>query len=355
MEFKIHIIYFVILFSAFLNTANAQHWQKLNTAPYPGKQDDIYFVNESTGWYINGDGRIYKTSDGGASWQLQLEQKGTFFRCIAFMDSLRGFAGTVGTDYFPNVTDTIPLYKTLDGGKTWSPVYYKGPIVKGLCAIDIIKEAYINHGKLDYKYHIFAVGRVGSPAMMLVSHNGGETFTSHDMNADASMLFDIKMFNKNEGFACAASNADVAQSNALILHTKDGGNTWQKVYQSSRPYEITWKMSFPTRAVGYVTLQSYNPDRTINQQRIAKTSDGGNTWQELSLCEDADARPFGIGFFDAQHGYVGTLNSGYETLDGGKTWHKVELGRATNKIRIYDTDKQAWAYAIGVDVFKWQR
>lgn len=347
---RFYIYYFT--FCGLLGNAVAQTWTKLDTEPYPGKQDDIYFVNENTGWYVNGSGKIYNTADGGASWTLHLEQKGTFFRCIAFMDSLRGFAGTVGTDYFPNVTDTIPLYKTLDGGKTWLPVSYEGPYVKGLCAIDIVKEEFINHGKLDYKYHVFGVGRVGSPAMMLASHDNGETFTSYDMNTDAGMLFDIKMFNKNKGFACAASNADITQSNALILHTKDGGKSWQKVYQSDRPYEITWKAAFPTPEVGYVTIQSYNPDPNIKQQRIAKTTDGGNTWQELLFCEDFQARSFGVGFINEQHGYVGTLHSGYETRDGGATWAKIDLGMACNKIRIYKEKEKVYGYAIGVNVFK---
>lgn len=179
------------LCAAYLPAQQLQ-WQKLNTEPYPGKQDDICFVSPQLGWYVNGYGRIYRTRDGGQSWEKQWEQKGTFFRCVAFLDSLRGFAGTVGTDYFPNVTDTIPLYRTLDGGKTWSPVPYKGPYVKGLCAFDIVKEQFINHGKIDYKYHIYAVGRVGSPAMMMVSHDDGKTFTSSDLNAAASMLFDIE-------------------------------------------------------------------------------------------------------------------------------------------------------------------
>ena len=90
-------------------------WRKLITEPYPGKQDDITFVNPQLGWYVNGYGAIYHTQDGGETWTKQLEQKGTFFRCIAFVDSLTGFAGTVGTDYFPNVTDTIPLYGTTNG------------------------------------------------------------------------------------------------------------------------------------------------------------------------------------------------------------------------------------------------
>ena len=328
-------------------------WKKLNTERYPGKQDDITFINENEGWYVNGYGSIYHTKNSGETWEKQLEKKGTFFRCIAFVDSLRGFAGTVGTDYFPDVTDTIPLYGTIDGGKTWNPVSYAGPYVKGLCAMDIVKEQYINHGKSDYKIHIYGVGRVGSPANMMVSHDGGLTWTSNSMNKECKMLFDIKMFDKNTGFACAASDEDMEKSNALILKTSNGGKTWKKVYQSKRPFEGTWKASFPTEKVGYVTIQSYNPDPNVKQQRIAKTTDGGETWNEINLVEDAGAREFGIGFIDENHGFVGTMDTGYETKDGGTTWSKVNLGMACNKIRIYkDANGKIYGYAIGVDVLK---
>jgi photosystem II stability/assembly factor-like uncharacterized protein/dienelactone hydrolase len=330
-----------------------QGWRKLNTVRYPGKQDDITFINENEGWYVNGNGTIYHTKDGGDNWEKQLEKKGTFFRCIAFVDGLRGYAGTVGTDYFPNVSDTIPLYATTDGGKNWKPVDYKGPYVKGLCAIDIVREQFINHGKTDYKVHIYAVGRVGTPANMMVSHDGGLTWTSNSMDKDCKMLFDIKMFDKNTGFACAASDEDIEKSNALVLKTSDGGKTWKKVYQSNRPFETTWKVSFPSEKVGYVTIQSYNPDPNVKQQRVAKTTDGGETWQEINLVEDAGARQFGIGFIDELHGFVGTMNSGYETKDGGSTWTPINLGMACNKIRIYkNADGKVYGYAIGVDVMK---
>jgi hypothetical protein len=125
------------------------------------------------------------------------------------------------------------------------------------------------------------------------------------------------------------------------------------VYQSNRPFECTWKASFPTNQVGYVTIQSYNPDPEVKQQRIAKTIDGGNTWQELNLTADAAAREFGVGFIDEQHGFVGTMNSGFETRDGGQSWTPVTLGRACNKIRIYrDAAGKVYGYAIGVDVMK---
>lgn len=337
------------------NKPPSLQWKKQNTVAYPGKQDDIFFINEQKGWYVNGAGNIYATNNGGQTWEKAFSQPGTFFRCIAFIDSLTGFAGNVGTDYFPNVKDTIPLYKTTDGGKTWKPVSYNGPYVKGLCAIDIVKEQYINHGKIDYRYHIYAVGRVGSPASMMVSHDGGQTFSSWSMQANCKMLFDIKMFNKNEGFVCAASSDDLAESNALILYTSDGGKTWEKRFQSNRPFETTWKVSFPTSKIGYVTIQSYNPDPSVKQQRIAKTIDGGKTWTELNLVEDASARTFGIGFIDENHGFVGTTNSGYETTDGGQTWRPVNIGRAANKIRIHTrADGTVYGYSIGVDVFKLQ-
>ena len=327
-------------------------WQKLNTEKYPGKQDDIVFVDELKGWYVNGYGSIYHTKNGGKTWEKQVEKKGSFFRCITFLDSLRGFVGTVGTDYFPNVTDTIPLYGTIDGGKTWNAIDYSGPYVKGLCAIDVVKEQFINHGNIDYNYHIYAVGRVGSPANLMVSHDNGKTWKSSPVKK-GEMLFDIKMFDKKNGLACSASSANINESNALILKTKNGGKSWKKVYQSKRPFETTWKMSFPTRNIGFATIQSYNPNTTVKQQRIIKTIDGGKHWEELNLVEDATAREFGIGFIDENHGFVGTLSSGFETIDGGLTWTKTDLGRACNKIRFYKLENnKTLGVAIGVDVLK---
>jgi len=160
------------------------------------------------------------------------------------------------------------------------------------------------------------------------------------------------MLDTKNGIACSASDADISKSNALILRTSDGGKTWVNVYQSDRPLETAWKVSFADDMVGYATIQSYDPANV--QQRIAKTVDGGMTWTEINLCQDAAAREFGIGFIDADHGFVGTMNSGYETRDGGSTWSKIDLGRACNKIRFYrDKSDKVYGYAIGVDVMKW--
>lgn len=345
------LIFTAGLFSQSLNTA--PYWQQVKTDDYKGKQDDIYFINETTGWYCNGNGKIYKTTNSGTDWKLIFEKKGTFFRCIAFADSLNGFAGNIGTDYFPNVTDTVPLYKTTDGGITWIAVAYSGPTVKGLCALDIYKEPIINSGILNYKTHIFCGGRVGSPAFTIISHDNGNTFLSADMNMYCKYILDIKFFTLKEGLICAASGDDLDNNHALILITHNGGNTWEKVYESKRNAEITWKQFFPSRSVGYVTVQSYDTNATADQRYIVKTIDGGKTWKEMELVKDFKVREFGVAFTDDKHGWVGAMPYGFETFDGGKSWKSSYMGFATNKIRILsNTSGQKTAFAIGSTVSK---
>ena len=65
-----------------------------------------------SGFYVNGLGRIFRTADGGRSWERVRDTPGTYFRAIGMLDARTGFAGNIGTDYFPGVTDTNPLYRT---------------------------------------------------------------------------------------------------------------------------------------------------------------------------------------------------------------------------------------------------
>lgn len=348
MKKKIPSLAVLVCALLFVEAASAQPagWSKLATEPYRGKQDDIFFVNPEVGWYVNGLGKIFKTTDGGQTWVKKLDQPGTYFRCIAFIDENRGFAGNIGPDYYPNVTDAQPLYETRDGGETWKAVTgINGPAVKGLCAI------YVMHTK-GAKPRIYAAGRVGGPAVLIRSDDGGETWQSTDMTRYCAMIFDIQFTDAKTGIISAATNADTAKSNALILRTTDGGQTWKKVYQSARPYELTWKSSFPTKKTGYVTIQSYNPDRGVTRRYVAKTINGGKTWKEIPLVDDFAVREFGIGFIDERRGWVGTTTGGFETSDGGKSWLPVAMGKAVNKIRLLKSGNGFVGYAIGTDVYK---
>ncbi len=328
-------------------------WTKLETEPYRGKQDDICFVDGRNGWYANGAGRIYRTIDGGTSWQLQHESPGTYFRCLAFLDAQHGFAGNIGPGYFPNVTDSNPLYETRDGGVTWKAVTsIEGQPVAGLCAMQVLREEFVNAGQLDTRTRIIGVGRVGGPTAMIVSDDLGATWQQIDISSHAAMAFDVFFFDRKLGFIAAATDTDVAKSHALILRTEDGGQSWQSVYESTRPYELTWKIAFPDRNVGYVTIQSYNPDPEDSNRFVAKTTDAGRTWAEVPLVSNHSVREFGIAFLDDQTGWVGAVPHGFFTQDGGTSWQKADIGNAVNKIRLLTTDSKTIGFAIGTHVYR---
>ena len=94
-------------------------------------------------------------------------------------------------------------------------------------------------------------------------------------------------------------------------------------------------------------MQTYD-DKNANQVFI-KTTNGGKSWAEMPLTQDAAARQFGIGFVDANRGFIGTRQQGFETQDGGKSWTPApSMGPAVNKVRVAANGKTA--FAIGVQV-----
>lgn len=332
--------------------APAPAWIRLPTEPYRGKQDDVVFIDRLTGWYGNGLGRLFRTTDGGQTWTRLLDRPGTFVRALGFVDARLGFMGNIGPGYFPNVTDPVPLYRTRDGGEQWEPVSITGPAVTGICAINVVREPFINAGVLDHRVTIRAGGRVGGPALMATSHDGGETWTSEDLSAHTAMILDIHFVSRKVGFIAGATDTDVQVSTGVILRTDDGGRSWTRVYQGGRPWELTWKIAFPSPAVGYVTVQSYNPDPAASRRYVARTTDGGRTWTELPLVDNAAVRAFGVGFVDEDHGWIGAVPGGFETRDGGKTWTPADMGVAVNKIRVVKDGGRTSLYAIGTDLHR---
>lgn len=336
--------------AASLSPSEGSHWQKLDTDPYKGKQDDIYFVNQDLGFYINGKGNIWRSNDGGRSWQNVLKQPGTYFRAIGMVDTRHGFAGNIGTDYYPGVTDNTPLYETNDGGDHWAPVaHLPGPAMRGICAIDVLHLA----GQDPSSAIIDAAGRVGGPARLLRSLDGGKTWINIDMTPWLAMITDVKFFDAKHGMVFGGTDVDLAKSHGVVVSTDDGGVHWKRVYESARPSELIWKGAFGSRQVGYATLQNYDTDTKVTQRWVVKTVDGGKRWKELPLVDDKEVMEFGVGFANADLGWVGTTKGGFETRDGGLHWEHVALGRVVNKFRILPQGQHFTAFAIGSDVYKY--
>jgi photosystem II stability/assembly factor-like uncharacterized protein len=341
------IVAMVVMNGVICQQTPERKWRTLPTESYPKKRDDVVFANALTGFYGTGKGRLYRTEDGGQSWQLMWSKQGTFIRALGFIDATHGFLGNLGAGLAGTI-DTTPLYETKDGGSTWEPAKIGSVAVPGVCAIDILKSRSIHEGKVFDRYYIHAAGRANGPAKLLRSEDGGETWALIDLSDRAGMILDTKFFDPNVGFVFAGTSGDLSQSNSLILKTTDGGRTWHEVYRSARPNEIIWKASFANNRIGYATVQNDDPQNL--QQRIVKTTDGGRHWREIPFVSSKGMEELGIGFVSPDRGWVGTDVGSFETSNGGKTWTPSRLAPKANKIRTRAADGTPMLYAIGSEV-----
>ena len=283
-----------ILFFIFPVYGQTGQWSGLPNAPVPSSRiNDVFFVNPRIGWVVSGAGLIYRTTNGGTSWVQQLNKtSSTHFRSVGFIDSLRGWVGCLGIGdvTHPEVTDTTILYHTTNGGITWDPVNaVSGAIPRGFCGMQVVNDSVI-----------CGVGRVRGPAFFYRSTDAGATWKVTDMGFHAAGLVDVRFFGPDTGFAVGLTDSNNDSSSGIVLATTDGGQNWTQRFKSTRKGEWCWKLSFPSRNVGYASLQ-----RDVQSPiYFLKTTDGGNTWTE-HLFISSYYFVQGVGFKNDTLGWIG--------------------------------------------------
>ncbi|MCG9126946.1 hypothetical protein JT359_05025 [Candidatus Poribacteria bacterium] len=103
-------------------TDGAQTWTQQET----GKEDiieDIFFIDDSTGWAVGENGIILYTNNGGKKWSEQTSGTEETIRSVAFADNNVGWA--VGGDFGVGV-----ILSTTDGGESWTVETQKQKMVK---------------------------------------------------------------------------------------------------------------------------------------------------------------------------------------------------------------------------------
>jgi hypothetical protein len=167
------------------------------------------------------------------------------------------------------------------------------------------------------------------------------------MSTHAAGLIDVYFPDPDTGFAVGLTNSNHEQSSGVILFTEDGGETWEERFRTTRTGEWIWKLSFPSREVGYASLQR-NAQSPIY---FLKTTDGGATWEEKLFKSDYYFVQ-GIGFVTEDEGWIGGNSSdpSYHTTDGGETWEVDAIGPRMNRFRFLN---DSLGYAVGQQVHKY--
>jgi photosystem II stability/assembly factor-like uncharacterized protein len=347
-------------------------------APKRRRHDDIWFVDQQIGWAVNSAGQILKTIDGGARWDLQRlpEDTSVYWRCIGFATPERGWAGG-----FPDPeTPSGRLYATTDGGDNWKSIDADLPddAPSAICGLSVVDKQVVYASGTNYP---------DLPAAMVKTTDGGATWTSLDVTwtdsniaAHPSLLVDTYFTTPERGWVVGGKATVVPNTidpallrsdvKPVVLFTADGGTTWVNQVADlagefpshriadgrvSHVGEWGWKIQFLTDQVGFVSLENFYDGA------ILTTTDGGETWQRRVVSDpQRNANLEGIGFVDAQHGWVGgwgraDARAGYssETRDGGTTWRDAnDIGKFLNRFRFFG-DPVTVGYAAGDTVYKY--
>jgi photosystem II stability/assembly factor-like uncharacterized protein len=242
-----------------------------------------------------GDG-IYKSSDGGASWQhMGLEDSASFGRiAVDPDDSNTVFAAASGS--ISRVVSQRGLYRTTDGGTTWKQVLAPPNDTTG--AIDVT----VDHSAA-HPHRVYAAlwdkhrnngarvyGGVGSG--LFRSDDDGDTWTRLQNIVDPLPSYDTAQTGLTAdaslgriGIAFAPSDPDriyVVSGTPYgpdkgMYYSTDGGDSFHvggRAYQTSSGYQ--WWF-------GRLWVDPKNEDHLFNADVALKvSSDGGKTWQTSS-------------------------------------------------------------------------
>jgi hypothetical protein len=317
------------------------------------RHDDIQFIDNKNGW-VSQNANLYKTTDGGITWTTNFTKSGAHFRSVTFLSSNVGFAGNLGPgSYDGGVTDTNVLYRTFNGGQSWAPVTSLNVAgMQGFCAMNVLDSQ-----------HIYGGGRVRGPAFFAKSDDGGTNWTSVNLSSQGVMngIMDVYFRDTNTGWVVGMDMNTYASGvyHGRISKTTDGGQTWTPQVTTSIQPCYFWKMTWPSTNVGYCSLQQNGSYNTVVYY---KTIDGGNTWSSngVSLASLGSSSFYlqAIGFVSTNEGWMGGASgipiaqTFIHTTDGGATWSQAGYDTTSfmNRIRFV-SPTLGYAAGYGVHVY----
>lgn len=200
-------------------------------------------------WIAGKEGIVYRTSDGGTTWTQQPTGSNRHIFAIEFPNEKRGTAaGDYGT-----------IVHTEDGGASWELLHVPEDVKLPEMALDTgVQPGDVNLYAISYgdENHVWLAGEFG---IVMASDDGGRTWRQQQTPIE-STLFGIRFTDARHGFAVGIDST--------ILRTDDGGATWNAV-----------RSPIAARSLYDVVIRGQNGWIVGEAATVLKTTDGGATWK----------------------------------------------------------------------------
>ncbi len=264
-------------------TATEGGWPTVASGAGP---NGIEFVGRDHGWLAGGAGYVYRTVDGGTTWSTHGTDTHAALLAVDFVDRHHGWA--VGAD--------ATVMVTTDGGTTWT-----AQTAPNTSSFPSWEAAYTDVSFVDRDR-----GWIVSRVAVLGTVDGGRTWAV-SFDDPGYELTALDFVDGLHGWV-----AGLKGNQSAVLATVDGGRTW-----ASHPTPL---LHHPNLTVDFVDpLNGW----AASHHDVYQTNDGGVTWQNRrpEISSDSPSHS-GVSFVDPLHGYVvGRFT--FRTDDGGQTWHKL--------------------------------
>jgi photosystem II stability/assembly factor-like uncharacterized protein len=182
--------------------------------------------------------------------------------------------------------------------------------------------------------YILSIGN-GPTSRIYKTTDAGKTWKLQFKNDDEKAFLDAMSFwDANHGIAFG----DSVDKKFYILTTADGGNMWTRVPPENLPPAQENEGAFAASGTNIALFGKSNAwigTGAAAKSRVLHTSDGGRTWQvaDTPLTSGQSSGIFSIAFHNAKHGIVAggdyrkesdAIDNLAITNDGGTTWTLVK-------------------------------
>ncbi|MEI6883470.1 MAG: glycosyl hydrolase [Bacteroidota bacterium] len=283
---------------------------------------DTVWVGTGEVWVRNsvsvGDG-IYKTTNGGETWKkLGLEKSERIAKILihpANPDVV--FVAVVGNLW--NSSADRGLYKTSDGGKTWAKILYIDENTGcSDVAIDKTDPSVMYAGMWEFRRTPWSFSSGGNGSGLYRSADGGKTWSKVSNGMPEGMLgrVSLAVSNAKPGLVFALIEA----KKTGLYSSSDKGLSWKLVTNSEsvndRPFYFSYLAPDPLD-----TNIIYKPGFTLNKSTDGGKTFSGAAVEGGNY--HSDCHPVYISKKDNNFIYMGTDGGVYYSMDKGNTWRHM--------------------------------